>query len=107
MTTSTVGVTVVSARRSRLRARVRACGTLYRYETHQETEDGLALLVACLCPHGHGVSGLPWRGWVNIYEGAFDLTDLTDLAAPSPSVTPAVVPLALTDGPQATPQTAA
>jgi hypothetical protein len=56
----------------RARQQVRSCGTTYRYERHVDIH-GLALLLRCTCPGGHGIAGLPWRGWFGTSEAEMDL----------------------------------
>lgn len=92
-----VGVLVHRTYATALAARVRECGDAYRYETHQSDPrtGALSLRVACLCPGGHGVAGIPWRGWFDTTLGRFDLADvdLADLAARHPEQPAAPAPL--------------
>lgn len=59
-----------------LSARVKQCGTAFRYDTHLATNKGISLRVTCLCPDGHGVNHLPWNGWLDAGRGKFDLADI-------------------------------
>lgn len=76
MSATFVAVLVLGARNSHLSTRVKECGDTFRYESHLNTPTGASLMVACLCPEGHGVAGLPWRGWFEQYMGRYDLLDL-------------------------------
>lgn len=73
-----VAVVITRIYRNPLLLRARECGLFYRYETHLDGRDGLAVRVSCLCPRGHGVAGLAWRGWLRTENGRFDLADMPD-----------------------------
>lgn len=69
------GVTVTAAKHPRIADLTRRCGQTFRYETHTDIRQ-TAIRVACLCPDGHGLSRVPWRGWISTAEAAMTLTDI-------------------------------
>lgn len=72
-----VAAKVLRAHHPLLRARVRSCGDLFRFETHHEDRDGgIGLRVTCLCPEGHGVARRPETFWMEPYMGRYDLVVL-------------------------------
>lgn len=77
MTQPFVAAKVLRAHHPLLRARVRSCGDLFRFETHHENRDGeIGLRVTCLCPEGHGVARRPETFWMEPYMGRYDLVVL-------------------------------
>lgn len=90
MTTPDLVVTVTSVHTTRLHHRVVTCGRTFAYLTHLERPDGIALLLECLCPAGHGPAGLPWKGWVDPTQGRYDIARATPVVPlPLPTATPA------------------
>lgn len=65
---------------ARIRRLVREHGTDYVYERDTNIAS-FALLLACTCPGGHGVSHLPWRGWVATTEAQMDVLSADSRAA--------------------------
>lgn len=84
-----VAAKVLRAHHPLLRARVRQCGDLFRFQTHVENttaNPGIALRVSCLCPEGHGIAGRRETFWLEPYMGRYDLVVLS---AEDQSATPA------------------
>lgn len=77
-----IGVIVTSVHDTYLSGIVKQCGRTFKYETHLAVDQAISLRVACMCPGGHGVAGLPWRGWLDTSRGRFDLADVP---APAPA----------------------
>lgn len=75
-TGTTVAVTITNARVPHIARVLTQCGTTFRYEKHMDVRDGTAILVGCLCRHGHGVSRTPWRGWIKTTEAKMSITDI-------------------------------
>lgn len=79
MSTPTIVAAIVTrCYDTHLSARIKQCGTAFRYESHLATPAGISLRVACLCPDGHGVNRLPWNGWLDAGRGKYDLADIDE-----------------------------
>lgn len=81
-----VAAKVLRAHHPILRARIRQCGDLFRFETHVENHSanpGIALRVSCLCPEGHNVARRRESFWLEPYMGRYDLVVIGAEQAPA------------------------
>lgn len=85
-----VAAKVLRAHHPLLRARIRQCGDLFRFETHVENHSanpGIALRVSCLCPEGHNIARRRESFWLEPYMGRYDLLVIGVDQAPAEDTT--------------------